>query len=86
MTCEPTWKNVARAWWRARTSRMRGVQTGSGPSSKVSAMVFGGMPRLLTVSPGPRRWTAAPAVTMSAAGVLWLMGAGPLPSLPTWLT
>jgi hypothetical protein len=38
-TSVPTTKKVACTWlWRS-TSRIRGVQTGSGPSSKVSAMV-----------------------------------------------
>src|SRR4029453_13419246 len=43
LTREPTWKKVAWARCRARTSRMRGVQTGSGPSSKVRAMVRAGV-------------------------------------------
>ena len=42
---EPTTKNVAGTWWRRSTSRTCGVQTGSGPSSKVSEIVFAGMRR-----------------------------------------
>jgi hypothetical protein len=85
LTRAPTWKNVARARCRARVSRMRGVQVGSGPSSKVRAMVRSGMPRVLTVSAGPRRCTAAPWVTVSGAGAP-VASVVCRPSLPAWVT
>ncbi|CAM5674643.1 hypothetical protein SALBM217S_10619 [Streptomyces griseoloalbus] len=40
--CRPVTKKVPGTPWRSRTSRMRGVHTGSGPSSKVSTTVLAG--------------------------------------------
>src|SRR5918996_4246918 len=47
----PIMKNVARAWWRSRTSSTRGVQWGFGPSSNVSAAAGSAVTTLVT---GPR--------------------------------
>ena len=47
---------------------MRGVHTGSGPSSKVSAMVPAGMARLSTAPDGSSRSTGPPPVTSGGAG------------------
>jgi hypothetical protein len=63
-TWEPTTKNVARARCRLSTSRIRGVHRGSGPSSKVSAIVRSGIRWLRGVVPvasmtGPPSRTAA---------------------------
>ena len=71
-TSLPTTKNVAGAWRRWSAATMRGVQRGSGPSSKVSATRLPGPPpRVTSFSPsqvriGPADASGPPA---PAAGV-----------------
>jgi hypothetical protein len=65
---EPISKKVACAPYRASTSRIRGVHRGSGPSSKVSAIVLAGIALVVTSPPAPIRWTGPPPVTAAGAG------------------
>ncbi|WP_434093911.1 hypothetical protein [Nonomuraea pusilla] len=74
-TRAPTAKNVALARCRLSTSSRRGVQTGSGPSSKVRATVLAGRRRLrgpwpvaLTRGPPRRTRSASGEEPASAAG------------------
>ncbi|SHN37677.1 hypothetical protein SAMN05216499_1559 [Actinacidiphila paucisporea] len=71
-TWVPTTKNVAWTWWRRSTARIFGVQTGSGPSSKVSAMVCG-RGRAVRAGTAALSITGPPWKTPAGA---WLVGPG----------
>jgi hypothetical protein len=72
IAAEPTTKNVAWTWCLARTSRICGVHTGSGPSSNVSASVPSAGPAVCTAPPrasitGPPCETAVGTVADAAS-------------------
>src|SRR6266511_182653 len=80
-------KNVPCARWRRSTSSSRGVHSGSGPSSNVSAIVFAGIrwlrawPDASTCNTGPPFETSAGTPVAEPA-----VPRGALRSAPTWRT
>src|SRR6266545_3886873 len=80
-------KNVPCARWRRSTSSSRGVHSGSGPSSNVSAIVFAGIrwlrawPDASTCNTGPPFETPAGTPVAEPA-----VPRGALRSAPTWRT